>query len=225
MANIMGRLIVLCLVFLCLLSFPGHACALGDSGVTGYLWLDKYDYAYNPSLVLTHPLDTKTATAAFTVSDINFDSNRSGNSPILNFGDFLGKYNTLTWTKGDLSGTQMFSSISTESPTEGIFFFFIWSMDVIGSPVIISHDDGFVLAVPTRGFSTGDTYSSPVQTTQDTPPIDLGLPPGNFTFNLSYGVLNDSANHALIFRTPEPGSMLLLGLGLVGIGFVMRKML
>jgi hypothetical protein len=210
----MGRLIVLCLVILSLLSFPGHACALD---ITGEVWLNAFASAENPANKPDRAPD-----ATFTVSDINFDSNRSGNSPSLNFGDFLGKYNTLTWTKGDLSGTKMFSSISAGSPTEGIFFWFTWSMDVIGGLVTISHDDGFLLAVPARGFSTQDKYTSPVKTTEDTQ-IDLGLPPGNFTFTLSYGVLNDSANHVLIFRTTEPLTLMLLGVGLIGLVVIRRS--
>jgi hypothetical protein len=229
----MGRIIVLCLVFLSLLSFPGHACALGDSGVTGYLWLDNYDYAYNPSLVVTNPLDTKTATAAFTVPDINFDSRQFDQPQKVSFNQFLhipdkDPYKQWTIPAGSSfdPSSQMFNN---KNGKEGIFFQFDWDMTLKNGtlPFRITYDDGFFLRL-----GTGETFpvtdlppSSGIIDVPITQEFSLSKAPGMYHFTLYYGAINDTSTHVIIFATPEPGSILLLGLGLAGIGFIMRKRL
>jgi hypothetical protein len=223
--QIMWRLIVLCLVFLSLLSYPGHACALD---ITGEVWLNAFASAENPALgppkLPSNPNITAPANASFKVTDFNFDSLRFKNPQNVTFNEFLNITDPAKqWTIPSGSnfdpGSPMFNGMNGK---EGIFFKFEWSMDVFG-PIIITHDDGFQLQVVPKGI-TIDKYTSPVKNPEDAV-IDLGLAPGNYSFTLSYGAINDTESHVLIIRTPEPGTLLLLGLGLVGIGLTMRKRL
>jgi hypothetical protein len=51
----------------------------------------------------------------------------------------------------------------------------------------------------------------------------FGLDNGTYNVWLSYWAVDDSDTHVLMFNTPEPGTMLLLGLGLIGIGILRRR--
>jgi hypothetical protein len=223
----MGRFLVLCLVFLSLLSFPGHACALD---ITGEVWLNAFASAENPaSGPPKSPSDPNIpvpADAAFKVTDINFDSLRFKIPQNVTFNEFLNITDPVKqWTipKGSTfdPGVPMFIGMNGK---EGIFFKFSWPLFLQAGalPVTITHDDGFY-------FFTSDgqiiNESKPVY--EKTPAIttfDLNVPSnGEYTFTIYYGAINDSDDHVLIFRTPEPGSLLMLGLGILGIGVLRRR--
>jgi hypothetical protein len=222
----MGRFFVLCLVFLSLLSFPVNASALGDSGVTGYLWLNALSNAQSPA----NGPPTSPYTAKFTVSDINFDSRRVDNPQTINFNAFLTGVQWLSYNPQNFDPTRAMFTNPYEIEKEGIFFQFEWDMTLPKGtlPFRITYDDGFFLLL-----STGDKFpvtdpppSSGIIEDPITQKFDLNvLQSGQYHFILSYGAINDTSTHVIIFATPEPGTILLLGLGLAGIGFVMRKRL
>jgi hypothetical protein len=221
--NIMRRLIVLCAIFLSVLSFPGKATAIiiGEVWNTGAL-SSAANPALGPPTVMINGQEVVTPPAAtFTVNgDINF----SGNTSSLTFGQFLNS--PLDWKSSSIDlDNRMFSKTSTV-PDQGIFFRFTWSMVLQSGllPVTITHDDGFYLFL-----SDGQTIneSNPVGAEPPPPAVskfDLVVPgTGERTFNLYYGALNDSDDHVLIFSTPEPGSMILLALGIIGVGVLRRR--
>ena len=204
----MGRLIVLCLIFLSVLSFPGNTSAL----ITGEIWQNALNSAKNPAL----GPPSATADATFKVNgDINF----SGNTPSLTFGQFLNS--PLVWQSSSIDPDKPMFSNTRKDPDQGIFFRFTWSLDLPAglSPVTITHDDGFYF-FDVSGNSAGKNgvFEGPLVSTFPVMVKD----PGGYLSTLYYGALNDTNTHVLIFSTPEPGSMLLLALGIIGIG-VLRK--
>ena len=215
----MRRLIVLCVIFLSILSFPGNVCAIS---IEGAVWsTEAYKYALGP----VPGAAGAQAGCVLRVEDINFDSRRPDGKPKnVSFDEFLNfplKWEILNpiFSPKD----KMFTGTNKE---EGIFFQFSWSMVLQNGllPVTITHDDGFYLFL-----SDGQTIneSKPVGAEPPPPAVSkfvLDVPgTGERTFNLYYGALNDSDDHVLIFSTPEPGSMLLLALGIMGIGVLRRR--
>jgi hypothetical protein len=219
--HIMGRLIVLCLIFLSVLSFPGNATAI----IIGEVWsTGALSSAQNPALGPPKELQSdgtfKDAlpNATFTVNgDINF----AGNTPSLTFGQFLNS--PLVWVSSSIKLDDLMFSKTSPVPDQGIFFRFTWSLDLPAgsSPVTITHDDGFFLQLSTG--KTIDQYTEKVGSPAEAK-FDLTVPSdGTYVITLNYGALNDTDSHVLIFRTPEPGSMLLLALGIIGIGVLRRR--
>ena len=217
----MGRLIVLCAIFLSVLSFPGNATAI----IYGEVWnTGALSSAANPAL--GPPKDVQPdgtfkdalPNATFTVNgDINF----AGNTPSLTFGQFLNS--PLDWVSSSIKLDYLMFSKTSPVPDQGIFFRFTWSLDLPAgsSPVTITHDDGFFLQLSTG--KTIDQYTEKVGSPAEAK-FDLTVPSdGTYVITLNYGALNDTDSHVLIFRTPEPGSMLLLALGIIGIGVLRRR--
>lgn len=215
----MGRHIVLCLVFLSVFLSPGNVCALK---ITGAVWnTNALEYAMHPD---KYPTVGSDATFVLT-SDINFDSSRSLEPKNIKFDEFL---NNPAWDteKGKILGQQkMYGNNGQGNGLEGVFFSFTWSMYLTDSalPITITHDDGIYFFIVT---SPGIFFSAPDQVGQvEVSKFDLKAPagPGFYTVQLNYGAISDADPDVLIFSTPEPGSMLLLVLGLVGVGCLRRR--
>jgi hypothetical protein len=227
--HIMGRLIVLCLIFLSLLSFPGN---VGAITIEGAVWsTDAYKYALDPSL---GPPERK-PDATFEIESINFDSRLIKDikeRSLITYNQFLNNPtkwdNSMNPELGLKPGASMFP---TSDPNQGIFFrFTITPFDVSkdAQPVTVIHDDGINFSI----FNVFELYkddpdaAKPVKGLEPAvTSINLkGVPPGNYSLAvLDYGALNDTANHVLIYNTPEPWTMLLLGLGMLGLGILRRK--
>jgi hypothetical protein len=210
--QIMGRLIILCLIFLSAFFFPGNAAAI----IIGEVWnTGALSSAANPAL---GPPAGVPPAATFTVNgDINF----TGNTLSLTFGQFLNSPSD--WTSSSINLADLMFSKTSTVPDQGIFFRFTMSLEIPAGPLPITviHDDGFSFSV-LNAFEFSGATGQVTGTTVTTFDVK-GFDPGTYTATLNYGALNDTANHVLIFSTPEPWTMLLLGLGLIGIGILRKK--
>jgi len=213
--QIMGRYLVLCLIFLSVLSFPGNA-----SAIFGEVWsTDAYENALDPSK--GPPSSAHDAT--FNVDIINFDSRRLGNqAKNISFDEFL-NFPKWTYLGSEFDpGKKMFENNGQGNGDEGIFFKFTWELSLSpgSNPLTIIHDDGFYLLLATgKSFDFSGQFDEPVISKID---LDVSSS-GNYAVTLYYGALNDTLTQVLIVTTPEPGTMLLLGLGVIGIGILRRK--
>jgi hypothetical protein len=219
--HIMRRLIVLCAIFLSVLTFTGNVCAIEIKGaVWSSVWnTDALKSATYPSI--GPPTNTATPDATFVISDINFDSRRLKleDPSKITYNEFL---NNPTWNKPENKEFDPNGSMFT-GPGQGIFFQFTWSLDLSREalPVTITHDDGFFFYVFNifKAGSDGAFKEPQVSILSDLMVKD----PGKYSVTLNYGALNDTDTHVLIFSTPEPGSMLLFALGIIGIGVLRRR--
>ena len=116
--QIMRRFIVLCLIVLSVLSFPGNASALL---ITGEVWQSALASASNPQ---SGP-PSSMPDATFAVTEINFDSRRAANPGSISYDTFLNAVPG-SWvinTTGFDPFAAMFSG--TANPADkGIFFRF-----------------------------------------------------------------------------------------------------
>ena len=214
----MRRLIVLCLIFLSLLSFPGNASAISIEGAiwSNYLLSSAQDPFKGPP--------SANPDATFKVESINFDSRRVAKPKNITYDEFL---NRPVWAIPQESkfnpDQQMFPE--NYKGDEGVYFILTWDIPYSGGsfPITIIHDDGFVFSLGTGdSVRSEDQYYKEPQTSK----FDLNmfkLDPGTYTVWLNYWAVNDSDTHVLIVSTPEPGSMLLLALGIIGIGVLRRR--
>ena len=216
----MRRFIVLCLIVLSALSFPGNASALL---ITGEVWQSALASASNPQ---SGP-PSSTPDATFAVTDINFDSKRAANPGSISYDTFLNAVPG-SWvinTTGFDPFAAMFSG--TANPADKGIFFRFTTQFVIPQTITVTHDDGFYFAIP-NVFEFGPDTSTPITGSDPavvTFPV-VGPRPGTyFPLIISYGALNDSVDHVLIFNAPEPWTILLLGIGMIGIGImsILRK--
>jgi hypothetical protein len=226
--HVMGRFIVLCLIILSFLCIPGNSCALD---ITGELWQNAFASAQNPAsgppkIIVDGKEVEAPATAKFTVSQMNFDSMRVQEPGSISYNDFL---KPVSWDI-PLGSTfnpslPMFSGTSPQAD-QGIFFRFTMSLFIPDGPLPITvvHDDGFSFSIIVNLFEFNEASHpvygpDPVSTTFFVKGIDEGT---YYPVTLNYGALNDSVDHVLIYSTPEPWTILLLGIGVLGIGIVRR---
>jgi len=211
----MGRFFVLCLLFIPVFFLPGNASAL----INGQVWATgALNSALDPS---AGPPEGLKPSALFTVPEVNFSSILAG----VTFDAFLGKpdWNEKSFNNFKPSDPMFTSTAGTGKATEGIFFRFEIPLTVTSKtmPITIIYDDGFAYYLISE---------KPIQEVIGIieKPLQLTFPanadPGEYFFaNLNFGALNDTDSHTIIFRTPEPGTLLLLGLGLIVVGILRRR--
>jgi hypothetical protein len=212
----MGRYIGLCLILLSFFYVPGNASALD---IKGEVWQNALASAMNP---IGGP-PSATPDATFLVTDLNFDSRLIQNveeRKNITFDQFLNSPANWNNSTNPILGLTPQSSMFTGTD-QGVFFRFSWTMHFPGGsvPLIVTHDDGFFLRlIDVFKYNASDTVG------KDGPAVtkfDLtGIDEGDYRVILEYGAMNDTTTQVLIVRTPEPGTVLLLGLGLVAVGVV-----
>ena len=210
----MRRASVLFLVFLSVFLSPGNACSII---IEGSVWSTNATYyAERPN---EGPPQGVAADANFQVADINFDSARVQQPKNITFNEFL---NYPTWfipsdSKFD-PDKKMFANNGQGNGDEGVFFSFSIPLDLtsgLSLPVTLVFDDGVEFSILNQVlFGEPDPDGGP-----RTAKFAIGgYDTGQYTGILQYGALSDGVPDVLIFRTPEPFTILLLGIGLVALG-------
>lgn len=215
----MGRRIVLCLVFLSVFLSPGNLCALL---IEGSVWSTNATYyAQHPD---EGPPQGVPADAAFKVTAVNFDSSRVQQPKNVTFNEFLNFPQSWDIPEGSKfdPNKKMFPNNGQGNGDEGVFFIFAIPIELSGGslPVTITYDNGIVFSILNQILYSDPEPPDGIQVAK----FSLnGFDPGLYTGILKYGALNDSYPAVLSFSTPEPGSLLLLALGVIGIGVVRRR--
>ena len=177
--------------------------------IYGSLWKYADASAQNPSIV-----PAGSATATFTVTALNFDSG-------------IGTLTYDTWLKGSNS-TNPNNLVWLTDPSnikntfytaggQGTFFQFT-GIAYFPANVVISHDDGIYLTLGTTVYND----SAPT-TVKATPLNNLA---GTYAFTLNYGAWNGFPEVLKVpgISVPEPATMFLFGLGLLGLAGLRRRL-
>jgi hypothetical protein len=192
------------------MSLAGTAHA--DAVASGSVWENQP--AYPASL----PQNTSllgTPAATFDVNGINFNSGSTSDGYTI--GGFLTSGgNTVTNASG-------LSAISTDTLNNTIFEFTGDTSLVAGQTYEVTHDDGAILYV--NGV---EVINSGGPTSQDVSTF-IASATGTFSFDLLYAEVNGApgvlTSDLPLAATPEPGSFILLGTGLLTAAGAMRRKL
>jgi hypothetical protein len=191
---------------------------------SGAIW--TYDTPFSQegagNLLLPSGMPTITASATFTVNDLNFDSGR-GTLTYDTFlkGDSNSNINGLAWT----SGTPAFiNSFVTGGNFTGSIFQFTGTAH-FDENATIRHDDGFFLTLMNLSGGFVKNVDSSYPTGAINTSLDLNNAAGDYQFILNYGANNGFPEVLIasgVAPVPEPATMLLLGLGLIGVAGIRR---
>ncbi len=213
------------MVFACVFVFM--AASSQATPFAGQIWTGA-GYGFSPhDLTSTFFSGLGPSLAQFTVDEIDFNSQALIGSygGSVTYTQFLSNNlagapgpNGLVWA--DLASALFGANTLLTNGTTTSFFQFTGTA-FFPANFSITRDDGFVLYV--NGGLVIDA-SAPVAPTIT--PVNLGLPSGVYSFTLNYAAWNsfpEVLQAPDIRPIPEPTTMLLLGLGMLGIAGIRRK--
>jgi hypothetical protein len=206
-------LTIIVAAFFLVLMLGGNSQAL----INGSIWAPSTNLYNDVTHDLTDSFFTGlgTANATFTVNSINFDSGASSAE----------SYASWLTTGGGLSfitGSVFASGLIQTSNTTASFFQFTGTATFPAS-FSIRHDDGIQLYIDGILLPTTNAIDPSHPTTPELSPYAVSA--GVHTFTLNYAAWNGYPEvlQAPSIVTPEPTTMLLLGLGMLGVAVLRRK--